>query len=68
MVHSIEFKFGTYIIGHRPTNCAEPGEFRIQNFFTGAQKRILKHYSLWSQIVRSMVVSKPYFRLKSNLI
>ena len=48
MVYSIELKFGMYIIGHRPTYCVEFGEFRINSFFTGAQKRILTHYSLWS--------------------
>ena len=43
MVHSIDLKFGMYIIGHRPTHCVEFGEFRINSFFTGAQKRILIH-------------------------
>ena len=61
-------KFGMYIIGHCPTYCVEFGEFRINSCFTGAQKRILIHYSLWSQIVRSMLVSKRCFRLRSNLI
>ena len=51
MVHSIELKFDMYIIGHLPTYCAEFGEFRINSFFTGAQKRILIHYGLWSQIL-----------------
>ena len=68
MVHSIELKFGMYIISHRPTYFVEFGEFRINSFFTGAQKRILIHYSLWSQIVRNMLVSKWCFRLRSNLI
>ena len=39
MVHSIELKFGMYIVGHRPTYCVEFGELRIV-FFTGAQKGI----------------------------
>ena len=65
MVHSIELKYGMYVIGHRPRYCVE---FGINSFFTGAQKRILIHYSLWSQIVRSMLVSKRCFRLGSNLI
>ena len=38
-MHSIEFKFGTYIIGHRLTYCVEFGEFRLNSFFTGAQKK-----------------------------
>ena len=41
MVHSFELKFRMYIIGHRPTYCVEFGEFRINRFFTGTQKRIL---------------------------
>ena len=52
MVHSIELKFGMDIIGHRLTYCVEFGELRINNFFTGAQKRILIHFSLWSQIFK----------------
>ena len=68
MVHSIELKLGMCIIGHRLIYCVEFGEFRINSFSTGALKRILKHYSLWSQIIRSMLVSKRCFRLSSNLI
>ena len=67
IVHSIELKFGMYFISHRPTYCVEFGELWINNFFTGALKRILIHYSLWSQIVRSMLESKRCFRLRSNL-
>ena len=47
-VHSIELKFAMYIIGHRPRYCVEFGEFMINSFFTGVQKRILIHYSVWS--------------------
>ena len=36
MVHSIEFKFGIYIIGHRPTYCVEFGEISINSSFIGA--------------------------------
>ena len=68
MVHSIELELRMYIIGHRPTSCVEYGEFRINSFFTRAQKRILVHFRLWSQIVRSMLVSKQCFRLGSNLV
>ena len=64
MVHSTELKFGMYFIGHRRTYYAEFGEFWINGFFTGAQKRILVLYSLWSQIIRSMAVSKRCFRLR----
>ena len=56
MVHSIELKFGMYIIGHRPIYCGDFDEFRINSSFTGVQKRILIHYSIWSQIIRSMLV------------
>ena len=68
MVHSTELKFGTCIIGHHLIYCVEFGEFRIYSFFTGAQKRILIHYSLWSQTIRNMLVSKRCFRLSSNLM
>ena len=68
MVRSIELKFSMYIIRHCPTHCVEFGEFRINSFFTGTQKRILMHYSLRSQIIRSMLVSKRCFRLRLNLI
>ena len=30
----------------------------LKVFFTGAQKRILMHYSLWNQIIRYILVSK----------
>ena len=66
LLHSIELKFGMYIKDRRPTYCVEFGEFRINSFFTGAQKKILMHYSLWSQIVRSMLVSKLCFRISLN--
>ena len=62
MMHSIEIKFCIHIIGHRPTYRVEFREFRMNSFFTGAQKIILIHYSLRSQIVRSMLVSKWCFR------
>ena len=52
MVHSIELKFGMYIIGHRPTSFIDFGEQRINSIFTGAQKRILMRYDLWSQILK----------------
>ena len=68
MAHSIELKAGMYIIGHRPTYNIDSGEFRINSLFTGVQKIILIHYSLWSQIIRSMLVSKRCFRLRLNLI
>ena len=67
-MHSIELKFSIYIIGHRFTYSISFGEFRINNIFTGVQKRILIHYSLWSQIIRSMLVYVQCFLLRSNLI
>ena len=32
MVHSIELKFGMYIIDHRLTYCVKSGEFEINSF------------------------------------
>ena len=61
--HSIEFKFGMYIIGHRLTYRVDFGEFRFNSFFTGIQKRILMHYSLWSQIIRSVLEYIQWFPL-----
>ena len=37
-------------------------------FFTGVQKRILMHYSVWSQIIRNIPISKWCIQLSSNLI
>ena len=51
MVHSIEFKFRMYIIGHDRTKGTDFGEFLMHSSFTGVQKRILIHYGLWSQIL-----------------
>ena len=47
-VHSIELKFGMHIIVHRLIHCVDFGEFRMNSFFTGVQKRILVFYGLWS--------------------
>ena len=38
-MHSIEFKFGVYIIGQHPTYCVSFGEFNIDSFFTEMQKK-----------------------------
>ena len=67
-MNSGDLKTYRIYVNHRPTYCVEYGEFSINSFFTGAQKRVLMHYSLWSQIVRSMLVSERCFRLRSNLI
>ena len=40
-VHSIELKLSIYVIDHCPTYCINFGEFRINSFFTGAQKGFL---------------------------
>ena len=40
----------------------------LKVFFTGVQKRILVHCSLWSQIIRIILVSKRSFQLSSNLM
>ena len=45
MVHFIEFKFGKYIAGHRWMNPIEFGEYQINSFFTGVQKK--NSYTLW---------------------
>ena len=68
MVHSIELKFGMYIIGHRPTYSIDFDEFRINSFFTGEQKRILIHCSLQNQSIKSMLESNWCIRLSSNQI
>ena len=67
-MYLIEFKFGMHITGHRRTNPIDFGEYRINSYFTGVQKKTLIHYSLWSQILRSMLVSKRCFLLSSNLL
>ena len=41
MVHSTELKFSMHIIQHRPTYCIDFREFRINSFFTEAQKKVL---------------------------
>ena len=45
-VHSIKLKFGMYITGLRRTNFIDFGECQMHSFFTGVQKRFLKHYDL----------------------
>ena len=67
-MHSIEFKFGMYITGHRRTNPIDFGEHRTNSFFTGVQKRILIHYGLWNQILQSVLVCKRCIRLSSDLV
>ena len=52
-VHLIELKFGTYIIGHRPTHCVDFCKFRINGFSYRSTKTILLQYSLWSQIIKN---------------
>ena len=47
-MHSIELKFGMHITGHRRMNPIDFGEYRMNSFFTGVQKRILIHYGVWS--------------------
>ena len=39
MLHSIELKFGMYIISHCLTYCVEFGEFRINSFFYRSTKK-----------------------------
>ena len=40
-VHSIEFKFGMYGTGHRQTNPIDFGEYRMNCFSRGVQKKFL---------------------------
>ena len=56
MVHSIELKFGVYIISHYQMKPIEFGECEIDTFFTGIDKTIIIHYYLWSQIIKSVLV------------
>ena len=43
MVLSIKLKFGMHIAGHHWANPIDFGEYRMNSFFTGVQKRILTH-------------------------
>ena len=38
MVHSIEFKFSMYVIGHRRTNRIDFGEYRMNTYFYRSTK------------------------------
>ena len=51
-VRSIDLKFGIHNTSHRPAFCVDFGEFRINTFFSGVQKRINVHYSPWNQTIR----------------
>ena len=66
-VHWIELKFGMCVTSHRPTYCVDFDEFRLNNVFTSVPKRILLHYSLWSEIIRSILAYLKWFRVNSNL-
>ena len=61
MVHSIELKFGTWVTGHRSTYCIGFFNLKIIVFYRSTKKNILIHYSLWSQIIISILMSKRYF-------
>ena len=39
MAHSIELKFGMYIIGHYWTNATDFGEFLMHSFFYRSKKK-----------------------------
>ena len=56
MMHSVELKFGMYILGHHQMQPMDFGEC----IFTGVNKRILIHYGLWGQIIKSVLVSKRF--------
>ena len=51
MMHLIELKLGMYITIHHRAKATDFDEFLMHSFFTGVQKRIFIHYSLWSQIL-----------------
>ena len=67
MVHSFELKFNMHITGHRRTNSLDFGERRKYSFLQEYKKNVMP-YSLWSEIITRIVVSKKRFRLRSNLI
>ena len=39
MMHSIDLKFGMYIIGHRQRNTIDFGEYRMHSFFFRSTKK-----------------------------
>ena len=60
-MHSIELKFGRYIIGHRPTYSIDFGEFKI--------KKILKVVQKNSYLVQPMDSSyKKYISLNNIIV
>ena len=61
----IELKFIICIDDHRPTYYNYCGKFRIKGFFTWVQKRTFIHYTLWSQIIKNMLLSKRSYWLSS---
>ena len=67
-MHSIKLKFGMYIAGHRRANPIDFGDCRMYSFFIGEEERVLIHYGLWSQIIKSVLVSKWFIQFRSNLI
>ena len=65
MIYSIELKIGTCILCHRPIYYINSNKCKINSFFflfLLRYKNILIHYSLWSQIIKSMLVSKRHIR------
>ena len=50
-----------YITGYHLTYCGDLGEFRINSFFKGMQKIILKHFSLRREIIRDMLMPNGDF-------
>ena len=68
-MHSIELKFGMYIIHHRSTYCSNFGEFMINSFFTGVQKEFFALQSKDSNNQNyASVQTVRRFRLNTNLI
>ena len=57
-MHYIDLEFGTYTIGHLPRYCTILMNLQlIQDY----KKINLMHYSLWSQIIKSMLVPKKMY-------
>ena len=68
MAHMIECKFGMHTTGYCQINPINFDDYGIYSLFTRVQKKILIHYSLWIQIIISMLVSKWCILLSSNLV
>ena len=55
-------------MGHCWTNSIDFGECTLFSFFYKSTKKNFIHYGLWSQILKSVLVSKQFIRFNSNLM